>query len=90
MMADVTLSLVVPSEAAAQERRPGVDRRSGQDRRIVNLWRETGRLGLELRTGADRRSGADRRGDRRHRSRKAMEFVTPWQIPEEQVPERRG
>jgi len=89
-MSDLMASPAVRSEVPRQERRSGIDRRSGQDRRTVNLWQDTGRLGLELRAGADRRSGADRRGGRRHRSPKAMDFVTPWQIPEEQVPEARG
>jgi hypothetical protein len=88
-MADLMLSPEVGSDGARPERRSGVDRRSGEDRRTVNLWRETGRLGLELRTGADRRSGIDRRGDRRHRGPNAMDFVTPWQIPEEWIPDRR-
>jgi hypothetical protein len=80
-MADLTLFPEVASDVARLERRSGVDRRSGQDRRTVNLWRETGRIGLEIRSGADRRSGAERRGDRRHRSRNRSEFVTPWQLP---------
>jgi len=81
-MADLTLSPEAGSVLARPECRSGIDRRRGQDRRIVNLWRETGRVGLELRTGADRRSGAERRGDRRHRRRNQSEFVTPWQLPE--------
>jgi hypothetical protein len=85
-MADVTMSLPVRLEAVPRERRSCAGRRTGQDRRTVNLWRETGRFGLELRTGTDRRSGGDRRGDRRHRSPNAMDFVTPWQIPESWEP----
>jgi hypothetical protein len=81
-MADLTLSPEIGSEVGRPERRSGVDRRSGPDRRTVNLWRETGRFGLELRTGADRRTRVERRGDRRHRGHDALDFVTPWQIPE--------
>ena len=77
------------SVAGRQERRSGVERRSGGDRRTVDPWQETGRLGLELRTGADRRSGADRRDGRRRRKPKAMDFVTPWQIPDDQIPDTR-
>jgi hypothetical protein len=81
-MADVTIWAGVRPAAVPLDRRSGADRRSGQDRRAVNLWRETGRLGLELRAGTDRRCGADRRGERRDPARKVPDFVTPWQIPE--------
>jgi hypothetical protein len=86
-MSDLMASPAVRSEALRQERRSDLDRRrGGQDRRTVDLWQQVGRLGLELRTGTDRRSGFDRRGGHRHRIAKAMDFVTPWQIPEEQDP----
>jgi hypothetical protein len=43
------------------ERRSGADRRSGQDRRAVDVLTQMGRPGFELRTGVERRSGRDRR-----------------------------
>src|SRR5687768_9943152 len=86
-MSNLIASPAVRSEALRQERRSGLNRRrGGQDRRMVDTWQQVGRLGLELRTGADRRSGIDRRGGHRHRIANAMDFVTPWQIPEEQEP----
>lgn len=85
-MSDRSVSTVDRFDAAPLERRRGVDRRNGRDRRVVDLWREIGR-GFDLRAGIERRSGQDRRrhapGSRVEADiRRPGEILVPWQIAE--------
>jgi len=73
-----------PDRTEDHRQRRGADRRSGGDRRTVDLLRETGRPEHDRRR-ADRRSGQDRRRDvpTRDVSPEVLlpsEFVTPWQM----------
>jgi hypothetical protein len=97
LMSERRLSLSAAGRCGVRplERRRGGDRRSGRDRRTVDLWRETGRPGFDLRTSEDRRSGEDRRTEARPRRDEGEahpapeivrpEIVTPWQIAEPRV-----
>jgi hypothetical protein len=84
-MTECSDSRLVPFEIGPPERRRGADRRSGHDRRIVDLLRETGRPEHEHRCAVNRRSGRDRRQDERPADAATevilpSEIVTPWQI----------
>ncbi len=75
-------------DSPAGARRSARDRRSGTDRRVVDLWRQLGRPGFDLRTGADRRSGRECRHDEPVAGAGPggpwrPEVVMPWQIIEE-------
>ena len=83
-MTDDRLSGVATIESDPRERRVA-DRRSGGDRRTVDLLRETGRPEHERRRGTDRRSGRDRREYERRREFKPeialpAEIFMPWQM----------
>ena len=88
-MTDQWLAGVVTYETDPPERRHadrrGADRRSGSDRRTVDLLRETGRLEHECRRGTERRSGQDRRQAVRRPARPPdvelpAEIFMPWQM----------
>ena len=85
---DRTLLRMVHPEAEVPERRGGTDRRTGVDRRTIDLLRETGRQEHERRRGSDRRVLADRRrvavrqepSGCRSAGAPPAELVTPWQL----------
>lgn len=82
-MTDQRLSGLVIVEAELPDRRRadrrGDDRRSGPDRRTVDLLRETGRPEHERRSGRDRRRDV-RRPDIDGGTAPPPEIFMPWQL----------